>query len=943
MLRRGRSASRAAPTGKETVGKAMRAPWTTSLPWWPGGRQSPDIKTIFQRAERLNGRRLEQARSLLTPRQQLFLDFLPLLFHCNHPSLPGFQSLSSPCGIRDYRPGPELLERLRRHLSASFQMLPSADAPAIEALYLMGSIGSIAHAHSSDVDVWVCHGPALTDEQRQQLRARADAISHYAMAALGLEVHFFLMCAEEFRAGERKALTAEDCGSTQHFLLLDEFYRSAIRLAGKQLLWWFVPTAESDYDSAAETLKRKHRWLARHTLDFGTVPQIPAGEYVGAGIWQLFKAIRAPHKSLIKLLLIEAYANDHPDNLPISQGLKQRLYASVDAAFDADPYQLIYQRLERYLVARDESERLELLRRALYFKTELKLSQLATEGNWRQQALHRLVREWGWSLEHLRNLDMRNRWRVTRASQEHRELVRELTGSYRFLQAFARNNAAEQLISSREMTVLGRKLFSAFERQPDKIEWINHDFIDDLAEKHLSFCYLGKSDPSQPSWAVVSGQISLARWPLTKPLRESDNLPALICWCLCNGLIDADTHFHLASDHPHHHRGKLEHLVRQLRQTLPPGSYAGEASKHERFEAPKRVESLTCFVGNSSRSHSRDIPVVRHIDLVTVNSWGEILCKAYLGEHAVADALYQILKRMVGASKRPELRVQTFSGDAHEDATTAFEALLKEALTYFERSDCQIGDRFLFNNGRQYYLLQQLDTQLALLHAGNQSELLALLGADPPGRCRTDIATSCQTLSALRCVTQHQAPDCIQVFFRRREEAADVFVQDGQGAIHYQALLCDDSAIMLAHLRTFIIGLRDEYSPGTRIAWYELTGQADQWQAGALSTTPRADTLRIGIQMLAHRSSDDSHRFDVSVNQKTFHFAQHGKDILQCAVDYICEETPRNRLRFCYVNQIQYRERNGKGLTVTARIGRALQHKAQIEEALNSALLARME
>ncbi|MEA8500702.1 hypothetical protein ONN26_24645, partial [Salmonella enterica subsp. enterica serovar Muenster] len=39
----------------------------------------------------------------------------------------------------------------------------------------------------------------------------------------------------------------EDCGSTQHILLLDEFYRTAVRLAGKRILWSMVPCDEEEH------------------------------------------------------------------------------------------------------------------------------------------------------------------------------------------------------------------------------------------------------------------------------------------------------------------------------------------------------------------------------------------------------------------------------------------------------------------------------------------------------------------------------------------------------------------------------------------------------------------------------------------------------------------------------------------------------------------------
>lgn len=53
-----------------------------------------------------------------------------------------------------------------------------------------------------------------------------------------VEMHFYLMTQQRFR-NERYSdpLTKENSGSAQYMLLLEEFYRSAVRLAGKPLLW----------------------------------------------------------------------------------------------------------------------------------------------------------------------------------------------------------------------------------------------------------------------------------------------------------------------------------------------------------------------------------------------------------------------------------------------------------------------------------------------------------------------------------------------------------------------------------------------------------------------------------------------------------------------------------------------------------------------------------
>ncbi|MBZ4241775.1 hypothetical protein LAN32_25420, partial [Mycobacterium tuberculosis] len=82
----------------------------------------------------------------------------------------------------------------------------------------------------------VCHQAWLDSEERQLLQRKCSLLESWA-ASLGVEVSFFLIDENRFRHNESGSLGGEDCGSTQHILLLDEFYRTAVRLAGKRILW----------------------------------------------------------------------------------------------------------------------------------------------------------------------------------------------------------------------------------------------------------------------------------------------------------------------------------------------------------------------------------------------------------------------------------------------------------------------------------------------------------------------------------------------------------------------------------------------------------------------------------------------------------------------------------------------------------------------------------
>src|SRR5262249_19287881 len=158
------------------------------------------------------------------------------------------------------------------------------------------------------------------------LKRKCHLLEHWA-ASLGLEAHFFVMDWDSFKRGERGGVSTEDCGSTQHYLLLDEFYRTGLLICGRPPIWWLVPPgADASHEHYASTLRGKRYIHPDDTIDFGGVAQIPAGEFIGAGVWQLYKGIESPYKSALKLLLTEVYASEFPNSQSLSQRYKNAIY-----------------------------------------------------------------------------------------------------------------------------------------------------------------------------------------------------------------------------------------------------------------------------------------------------------------------------------------------------------------------------------------------------------------------------------------------------------------------------------------------------------------------------------------------------------------------------------------------------------------------------------------
>lgn len=47
-----------------------------------------------------------------------------------------------------------------------------------------------------------------------------------------------------FTSGEHGQMDTEDCGSAQNLFLLDEFYRSSVKLCGRNIAWYMISVEE---------------------------------------------------------------------------------------------------------------------------------------------------------------------------------------------------------------------------------------------------------------------------------------------------------------------------------------------------------------------------------------------------------------------------------------------------------------------------------------------------------------------------------------------------------------------------------------------------------------------------------------------------------------------------------------------------------------------------
>ncbi|WP_288100091.1 class I adenylate cyclase [Pseudomonas sp.] len=930
-----------------------------------------DRKVLSQlraRFLKLNEGRMARAMEGLSTRQQGVLNLLPLFFHVNHPLLPGYVSGSTPAGLSNFEPDANALAEAQR-LTRSFSYKPrhgSNPPRPIHGLFLMGSLGTLAQADQSDMDVWVCHSPDLNEQELAELRKKCQLLEAWADSQ-GAEAHFFLIDPVRFVRGERDTqLSSEDCGTTQHYLLLDEFYRTAIWLAGRTPIWWLVPVyEEASYDRYTHTLISKRFIRADETLDLGHLAYIPPGEFIGAGLWQLFKGIESPYKSVLKLLLTEVYASEHPRVQCLSLRFKQAVFANRLDLDELDPYVVVYRRIEEYLIARNEPERLEVVRRALYLKVNRKLTgSSGRTQNWQRSLLERLAHEWQWDPRQLALLDSRSQWKVRQVGSERRALVNELNYSYRFLTQFARNDQTASLINKRDLSVLGRRLYAAFERKAGKVEFINPGIAPDLAEDTLTLVYASSKKGSEPSqWGLYNGSLAALEWEHFAPIKRSRQLLELLTWCHRNGVIDSSTRLALHPGSSDLSEFELFNLLGSLQQSirLPLQTVAEEPLL--RASVPSEVLILV-NVGVDPLKHHRDLNIlmttertdslsyagvrenlVLTLDQVTLNSWNEVLVSRFDGPHALLDCLRDYLNNLPNGPLQPRLRVQCFCHNRAQFIAQRVEEILDTAQNLLLSN---LNYRYMIQVQQHYHVLELIPGQVNHVTLASLPALFDYLSEDLASYSPLHLDHKALEDHNLALLLPMGQPDCIQVFYRVNEDQVDLYVLDEFNALWHQRLPWHDEQSLLMPLQRFLQSIlyrRDTllpmdaaHPPSLDTLYYRLlpssTGRARRVEP---RPAPQAAVNKpfYDVQAIVGKAVPGKVQVTLYCNQREFSELEHGDQLFSVVAREIIEQRRETERYRCYITDLDLTGLLGDGQSSSNLY---LRYKADMEHALNEAL-----
>ncbi|MBU0673462.1 MAG: class I adenylate cyclase [Proteobacteria bacterium] len=599
------------------------------------------MENRLQRYREYNRERKIKAIAFNSSKADFLFKIVPLLLHSNYPDLPGFiDNTACPCGIYHLEPrklvDSDLFRKYFPHSSALHENTrnPFSRHPMIHSLKTIGSIGTIAQTEKSDCDYWLSireselgpDGFTLLYEKCQKIEDWADSKGH--------ELHFFLMDIDQTRKNTFQSLAdKESAGTALKILLKDELFRTHILVAGKMLLWWLIPPGltREGYRIYVATLLKTRNFNPELFIDLGYMTDIPQAEIFGACLWQMNKALDSPFKSIIKFAYLEMLMTDREQLLPLfSDHLKtmvtfpeERSVSSVNLRIASiDPYLLMAREIVAfYLRNHNDEQRADLIRECLFMKT---LEGMASQKKYgdseiRLNQTKEFMRSWQLLPANPKYFSSFLEWKFKDLVDFGETAHQYLIDTYRRLRSTFASFHGNLTISEKDISILGRKLFTFYEKRPNKIDFIRSLSREAMAQQNITFQVEIVNGNSVHS-ALQGGKEREKNVSTSDILIGRNSNPIkLMTWLIINGILTPNTRIELSKHSLALNLHDLQDLADKIIGSFPPVNFGRISGEHLLQEEEVKQALVIVNFEKAKDVSEKNLPTA----IITFTSYGE--------------------------------------------------------------------------------------------------------------------------------------------------------------------------------------------------------------------------------------------------------------------------------------------------------------------------------
>lgn len=564
------------------------------------------------------------AFDLFKPSRADFFQLVPLLLHKNI-DLPGAPPIhpKTPCGIADYMPSGPALQVLEKFTDTHSHKAEYISAPYIEGVFTMGSIGSLAQTHESDIDYWVCiHEELMNAHEHSLFLQKLALLEKLAMEKFKIQTTFFVVDIQKAKNNDFGGSTQESSGSAQSRLLKEEFYRTMIHVAGKLPLWAVLPTPISlNYYHMIMTqisrLPGSHRYI-----DLGDIHAIPVNEYFGASIWQMFKWLKSPFKSVIKMALLEKYIFSYGQepllcnqykNVWMNSGTHLKLAQN-------DSYIILLNNLLAYYRSAGDTKSMNLILTCFFLKLEISTDAALdnTVFGLRRHLVTDSIVKWGWSLSRIFEIGHFKEWDYQRIHRLSASIERYMLIKYSQVKKTFESHSSGLMISDEDRRALERKVDIVFLDKPFKIKKILLVSRSDRLFSRLHLRYLTGRD-TQVRWELFHKSTKLHQ-NIDESLVQTQTIEEIGAWLINNGLFTEHATVNLIPNPTPVTHDDIQKLFCAMNTFFTP-----QLKQVFNFsELKKKVPGITCVFISFNFYTPRQESKITDYCAVYINSWGEM-------------------------------------------------------------------------------------------------------------------------------------------------------------------------------------------------------------------------------------------------------------------------------------------------------------------------------
>ncbi|MFH2092860.1 MAG: class I adenylate cyclase [Pseudomonadota bacterium] len=596
-------------------------------------------------------------------KQADFFQIIPLLLHTNI-QFPGLKKIDplTPAGISDYTPSRESIEIIKKYIKFGNNDLLNSQTPLIEGLFTIGSVGSVAQTSDSDIDYWVCiNEKQYTIQDLDRLDQKLRWVEQMAAEQFETQVTFFRVDILKARDNDFGGSSIESSGSAQTRILKEEFYRTMIHVAGKIPLWAVLPTAISlQYYNTILNYTGNMPNLSRY-IDLGDIHAISTSEFFGASIWQMFKWLKSPFKSVIKMALLEKYIYGYGKEALLCNKYKDEWMnsgAHLKLAQN-DSYYILLKDLLLYYENIKDSESVSLLLTCFFLKLEIsKEAEIDnTVFGLRKFLLDKCMRKWGWDKERIFEVGNYKAWQYSQIVKLSMTIKKYMVKKYKTVnKVFESMFHGRSQISPEDRTVLGRKIFIEFSKQPWKVEKV---LLVSRSDRHFQGVNLRYLNPTNTIgfWELFNKNAK-ALFHHEEQLIKAKTIEEIGAWLINNSLYNENAVINLVPNPTYVTFDDIRKLYSAMNEFFAPN--LNQVVSFDQLLMKSRVVSL--FISLNFYAPRQQSKITEYT-IIYLNSWGEMFCQSVYKKQGFdnMDATKQDIVHRIGINVLPKNTAFYFS------------------------------------------------------------------------------------------------------------------------------------------------------------------------------------------------------------------------------------------------------------------------------------------